>query len=361
MALRRVRLGGFRNLREADLRFPSRVTVLVGENAQGKTNFLEALHVLSNLKSFRTQRLSDLLGPGAERAVIEGEVDGPEGLTDLAVTVSAHGRTALRQGRPPESAARYLLTLPTVLFSPADLDLAEGDQEQRRAYTDRATFLREPGHLAALREYGRLLRHRNALLRARGEDDLDVWEEQLASAGAAVRQARERTLLCLRPPLEALFAEIAGGVDRLEVHWERGRGAAPPGESELRDALRRSRHRDREFGYTTVGPHRDRLVLAVNGREVRQHGSRGQHRTVALSLKLALLRCAGASAEEPPVFLVDDPGPELDSRRLGYLGQVLSEAPGQVFLTCTEASAVPLAPGTDTAHFRVEAGLLKPC
>jgi DNA replication and repair protein RecF len=321
---------------------------------------LEALHILSNLRSFRTRRVSDLLGPGAAAARLEGEIDGAAGPVDLSVTVRSEGRTALRQGRTPGSVAEYLLSFPSIFFGPGDLDLSQGDQELRRAYMDRATFLRDPAHLARLRDYGRLLKHRNALLRRPGAD-LDVWDEQLAAAGAGLRVARCGTLGELCPVLSSLHEEISGGADRLELSWDRpangddGRGCREA----LLDSLVKSRGRDREAGFTTHGPHRDRLCLAVNGRDVRHHGSRGQHRTVALSLKFGLLRWSSDLAGEPPVFLVDDPAPELDPPRLAYLGEALSQWPGQVFLTCTDASAVPLCAAGDVALYRVDSGRIQ--
>ncbi|MBI5014726.1 MAG: DNA replication and repair protein RecF [Deltaproteobacteria bacterium] len=360
MTLTRFRARGFRNLEDSELCFPARVAVLIGNNAQGKTNFLEAVHVLSNLRSFRTRRVGDLLGPNEEAARLEGRVDGSSGPVDLAVMVTNLGRRALRQGSTPASAAEYLLSFPSVFFGPGDLDLSEGDQDLRRAYADRAAFLWSPNHLGRMREYGRALKQRNALLRRPGAD-LTIWDEQLAEAGARIRQARQAALEGLRPHLVSLHEEISGGRDRLEVSWT-PEARASDGRSlreEFLESLARSRPRDRELGFTTQGPHRDRLSIEVNGHEVRHHGSRGQHRTAALTFKLALLRWSADQAGEAPAFLVDDPAPELDPPRLAYLATTLSEWPGQVLLTCTDASIVPFSSSADVALYRVESGRIR--
>ena len=189
MELTRLRVRCFRNIRRADLSFSSQITVLNGENAQGKTNIIEAISVLASLRSFRTRRVFDLVLEGSTSAEIEGEVQGAGLVSTLHVSLDRNGKTAKLDGRTPTSAREYLSSLQSVLFTPWDIELSLGNQEMRRSYLDRASFLKDGGHLLLLRRYAKLLRHRNALLRD-SSSDLSVWNDQLAEAGALIRRAR---------------------------------------------------------------------------------------------------------------------------------------------------------------------------
>ena len=312
MRLLRIGVRGFRNLQEAQIETAPRFSVFHGENAQGKTNLIEAVYLLSNLQSFRTRRPRDLIAVGGDRALLKGSVLGREGVVDLRVAVDTQGRTAWVDDKVSESTGQYLSYFQTVLFSPADLDLAKGSQDQRRRYLDRASFVRDASHLGALREYTRALRQRNFALRG-DPASLDVWDETLCGAAVRVRAAREETL--------------AGARDT-----------------------------DRRLGFTAVGPHRDALRVRIGGRPVESHASQGQLRTLALSLKLGLLLWGREQLGEEPVFLLDDPGSELDGRRLGYLGDFLARWSGQVLVAVTDPEAVPLPRGEERADFRIQKG-----
>lgn len=360
MTLAHVRVRSFRNLSQVALEPGPGVNVLFGENAQGKTNLIEALYVLANLQSFRTRRLRDLVLFGSNRARVEGEVRGRRGTVRLRVEVGPEGRNATCDGAPPASVADYLSELHTVLFTPLDLDLARGNQELRRRFADRATFLADPTHLGTLRDYNRALRQRNALLRS-GQAGIDAWDERLASLGGAVHRARGETLRRLEPFVAAIHGEISGGREEVTVELARGGGEGGGEDADdLLTRLRRWRLRDVQRGYTTVGPHRDAVVIRLGGNRVDRFGSQGQLRTLALSLKLALLRWGSEVLGAAPLFLLDDPGSELDQGRLGFLGAFLSRWEGQVVIAGTHRDAVPLPPEGGCRYYRVTAGRIRP-
>ncbi len=355
MRLLRIGVRGFRNLQEAQIETARRFSVFHGENAQGKTNLIEAVHLLSNLQSFRTRRPRDLIEAGGENALLKGRVVGREGEVDLRVALDGQGRTAWVDDKVPESTAQYLAHFQTVLFSPADLDLARGSQDQRRRYLDRASFVRDASHLGALREYTRALRQRNFALRG-DPSSLDVWDETLCGAAIRVRAARGATLAGVAPAVAAIHGDISGGNDEVRLAYDPS-GPGDPGDLEaFREALAEARETDRRLGFTTVGPHRDALRVRIGGRPVESHASQGQLRTLALSLKLGLLLWGRDQLGEEPVFLLDDPGSELDSRRLGYLGDFLARWSGQVLVAVTDPEAVPLPRGEERADFRIQKG-----
>lgn len=353
MRLVRIGVRGFRNLEEAQVEPAPRFSVFHGENAQGKTNLIEAVYLVSNLQSFRTRRPRDLIAAGTASALLKGRVDGREGGVDLQVAVHGQGRTAAVDGKAPESAAQYLAHFHTVLFCPADLDLAKGSQDQRRRYADRAAFVRDASHLGHLREYNRVLRQRNFALRG-DPSSLDVWDETLSGAAERVRAGRAAAVEELAPVVAGIHRDISGGNDEIQLAYDPSGTAEGPGEF-LR-ALAAARDTDRRLGFTTAGPHRDALRARIGGRPVEAHASQGQLRTLALSLKLALLLWGRDQLGEEPVFLLDDPGSELDSRRLGYLGSFLAQWPGQVLVAATDPDAVPLPRGEGRSDFRIQKG-----
>lgn len=359
MELTRLRVRQFRNIEQAELSFPSRVTVLNGDNAQGKTNVIEAMAVLASLRSFRTRKVADLVMEGTKRAQVQGEVKREGYASTLEVCVDRSGKTATLDGRTPSSAQEYLSSLHVVLFTPWDLELSFGSQEMRRSYVDRAAFLASGGHLALLRRYGRLLRHRNALLRDPASD-LSVWNEEMAGAGAAIRRARERVMGDLGAILERVHREVSGGAEHVAFEWERPKEHEESTAAAFLQELESTEEADRRAGHTTTGPHRDSLVLRLGGRDTRAHASRGQHRTAALSLKIAFLLWATQTLGEPPVFLLDDPGSELDARRLSYIGSFLSHWGGQVVVDCTTEANLTFDRGVEPFFYRVREGAIEP-
>ena len=356
MRVAHIRVRSFRNLRDARVEPGPDVCVLYGPNAQGKTNFLEALYVLSNLQSFRTHRARDLIPLDGGSGQIEAQVEGLLGSTQLHLLLEPNGRQPRINGKPPKTTSEYLAELPTVVFSPQDLTLARGSQDLRRRYLDRATFLADPGHLLVLRRYNRALRHRNAALRS-GGTALEVWTHQLARYGAEIHRGRRQTLARLQPTIERIHRQIAGDNEPLQVECRPGIEGRSVEES-LLQRLADSEERDRRVGHTGVGPHRDAVLIRLGGRNLDEHASQGQMRTVALGLKLALLEWGREAHNTTPVFLLDDPGSELDSERLVALGTFLSDWPGQVLITGTQRNAVPLPIGAEIRYYRVEKGVL---
>lgn len=354
MFLGHVRARRFRNLGDVRIDPGPRVSVLFGENAQGKTNVVEAIHLLSTLQSFRTRRTSDLIQSGFSEAIVEGELQGRNGAVRLQIHLDGNGKTARVDGKSPPSTSSYLSEFHSVLFSPADIDLARGSQDLRRRYLDRATFWRDPAHLARLRDYNRALRHRNACLRCK-DASIVVWDDQLAQIGAAVHSARRETIEEILPDFRNLHQEVSGGEDA-ELALRGTYGAGGDTAAILREILQRNYDRDVRMGYTTVGPHRDTVRLKVAGHPVERFASQGQMRTLALSLKLSLLVWGCAILGQSPVFLLDDPGSELDHVRLGHLARFLENWPGQVIIAAAARDSLPVPDPAAAQYFCLRGG-----
>lgn len=355
--IERLRILNFRNIHRAELAFEHRITVFHGENAQGKTNVLEAIHFVTNLMSFRTRSLDTLLRHGEEAALVEARVADDWGEALLGVRIEREGRKATLDGKAPESVAAYLARNPTVFFGPQDLDIARGNQELRRRFVDRAAFFSDPLHLERLRNYARALKQRNAALRRPGTD-LSPWNEELARVAWEVQRARSRVVAEMTPAIARLHREISGGREEPEIRFQTTLDPSEDGWKPFLLLLEEHGEEDRKRGFTHHGPHRDRISVRLGGRELKNFASQGQQRTFALSLKLALLARVEERDGSSPAFLLDDPGSELDRRRLGFLGEFLTSWKGQVFIAGVSRDDVPFGANADRGFYSVAEGVV---
>lgn len=338
--LTHLQLRDWRNMEALDVRPGEGVNLIRGENAQGKTNLLESIWILSGARSFRGAADAQLVRFGAARAVVEAAFFS-EGRGQEMRAVFSPAREMTRNGVPCENG------LPMVVFSPAHLSLVRDGPEQRRKFLDDAIGRIYPSYEQNLSYYRRALLQRNTLLRdaamnASLLDLLDVWDENIARAGAQIVRLRRRYVERIREAAKEAYAGISSGRETLEVEYLSA--ASTP--EEYREALRCARAEDLRLGHTTCGVHRDDLSLTINGLNARQYGSQGQQRSCVLALKLAecgiLEECTG----EGPIVLLDDVMSELDALRRDYL---LHRIRGrQVFITCCEDI---LPAGEDVTQF----------
>lgn len=356
----RVETSDFRNLAPQEVELSPHTTVLAGANGQGKTNFLEACYLLCTLRPLRAQRLSELVRFGAAQAAVAGAFELPGGVRRVDVVIAEGSRDARVDGKPVRDPDELFGGLAVVAFTPDDLALVKGAPEGRRRMLDRAVQNRHPAHLADARDYLRALRSRNQLLRQGAAPALhEAFEEPLARLGARLRLRREQVLDELRGHAARAFAEVARGEQPLDLAYQAagresdglGAEASLRGEEELAgrllEALRRRLPRDRERGYTSVGPHADDLALSLGDRPARLFASQGQARAVVLAFKIGEIENLWRVQGRAPLLLLDDVSSELDPQRNAYLMRYLGELQGQVVLTTTDAQLVAGAAGSD--------------
>ncbi len=321
------------------------VNVIYGDNAQGKTNLVEALYLLTGQKSFRQTRETDLVRFGQKTANVSARFQGGGREQVVSLTLEG-GKRAASLNELPVAVGELTGKFFAVVFSPAGLSLVRDGPSQRRAFLDGAISQVMPRYQRTMADLNRVLFQRNSLLndinRRLAPDDglLEVWDRSFSKLSYSVINARCRYLSRLAPFGEEIYRGISGGKEAFSMAYhpsipgEWGKIKEEEGEELIFSALGRARGDDLKNGCTTLGPHRDDLDLWVDGVAVRSYGSQGQQRSCALTLKLAECRVIREVAGEQPVILLDDVLSELDKARRDYLLSGLAE--GQLFITCCE-------------------------
>lgn len=331
MYLKTLHLRQFRNYQDQRVDFLAPKTILVGNNAQGKSNLLEAVELLATLRSHRMARDRDLVREGELIGQITATVERQTGLIDLSLTLRRNGRRTVAVNS--ESLRRqldFLGVLNVVQFSSLDLELVRGGPEQRRSWIDTLLIQLEPFYAYILQQYNQVLRQRNAFLkREQGTGsseqgaELAVWNAQLAITGTRVIRRRSRAIERLAPIAQAWHASISGSTEVLQVKYTPNVPLEQKHPEEVQRAfLEKIEQRavaEQHQGTSLVGPHRDEIELTINQTPARLYGSQGQQRTLVLALKLAELKLIEEVVGEPPLLLLDDVLAELDPSRQNQL------------------------------------------
>jgi DNA replication and repair protein RecF len=356
-------LRDFRNFEQLELEVPGNGLVFVGENGQGKTNLLEAAYYLSLLRSVRGTRDVDVARFGSSGFFIDARICTPDAHEiSVGFDRAARRKRVRRDGAVIERMSDALGTLPAVMFSPGDVELVSGPPNARRRFLDIMLALSSRGYLLALQHYRAALERRNATLRdaarlANGRTTaIEVWETQLAEHGAPLVRARRAWV----KQVAARFAERCAAIGesgKVAFDYQTTVDAnAESVELALAESLAAKRASDLRYGLTQVGPHRDDLVMLLDGRELRAFGSAGQQRTAAIALRMLEAETLREARETSPVFLLDDPFAELDARRATRVLSLLREfGLGQTILAVPRDSDIP-AELTDLPRRKVTAG-----
>ncbi len=366
MRLKEIETVNFRNLRSERIELPAEGSFLVGRNGQGKTNFLEAVYYLGTLRSFRTKRDAEIIRFGEQYFRVEGVAEKPG--REVRVEVGYDGRKKLVKvdGVRRKKQREAFGIVKVVVVTPEDVEIVSSSPSVRRRFMDIVLSMTSVSYLDLLTNYYHVLRQRNALLReGRGEEgSLSAWDEQLAVFAGEIIRRRDTFI-------EEFEIHYRGAHRNLDVERESGirfqsrpanvlesvRAGGDPVEI-YRDALSKSRARDRELGMTSVGPHRDDMRFDLGGKSLRAYGSQGQLRTGVFSLKIAEAAYIEEKTGERPVMLLDDVLSQLDRDRGTKLMELLSGR-FQMILTTPRSEDAARVPGT-VRKWSVVEGVLEP-
>jgi DNA replication and repair protein RecF len=344
MILEFVEVNNFRNLNGKIFWGPG-LNIIHGNNGQGKTNWLEAIHTLSRTKSFRTQRLQESIRFGEQTASISGQVStGIDIHRDLEVTLKENTKAIWVNGKR-EQLARYLGLLQVFAFTADQLEVVRGVPEARRHFIDRGVASLRPAYVQTVSDYNKVIKQKNRILQDSNEQELRPeqtenliapWNDQLSRLGAEIHKARMDYTERINSALERTLFEPAELQIRYASSLE-GKGELDDYEGLLRTRLHLRLQSEVAAGRALVGPHRDDLSIHLAGREMRVYGSSGQQRSALLLLDLAAISVYNSCHNDYPVFLVDDVDAELDEKRIKRLLEYL-EGRTQTFITTSKRS-----------------------
>ena len=336
MHLAHLRLRDFRNYARLDADFSPGFHVLLGDNAQGKTNILEAIYLTATLRSFRGVGGAHMVRHGQKGYFVGAKVVG-QGGHEIKMYWSAAERSLSLDGRPVKKLSDFLGTLRAVVFCTEDLQLVKGTARIRRRFLDLLLTQTHPTYLPLLQRYATALRSRNALLKRHAPDEaaLESFTRELVATGGEIIRLRRELVPKLSPLARLAYRRVSNDVEELRIEY------LPSVKRDFAVELAQARRREQTYRATLVGPHRDDLQLLQNDLSAAQFGSEGQKRTLAIALKMAQAEYLTGIHGSPPILLIDDVMGELDvKRRSGFLPLLerSQQSRGQVFMTCTEAN-----------------------
>lgn len=336
MIVKSISCKNFRNIEEEILLPCENMNVICGENAQGKTNFLEALWLFTGAKSFRGAKDSEFLKFGCEKASLNLEFISEEIEKEAKIEIKDK-RTAFLNNNKLSSASALAGNFNAIIFSPTDLKIVTDGPSERRKFLDTAIGQLYPSYIDVLRKYIRAVTQRNKIIKEYKYDSslcvmLDVFEEEIAVNGGKIINLRKKYIEKLNCFLENIYSGISCGKEVLKTIY------CCSCEENILEELKNSRKEDMYSGVTSKGPHRDDIRFEINGVSARSFASQGQKRSIALSLKLAEAEVIKKDVGESPIFLLDDVMSELDPERQNF---VLNHIKGlQAFITCCDESNI---------------------
>jgi DNA replication and repair protein RecF len=357
--IRRLSIRDFRNIAELSLDPAPRLNLLHGPNGHGKTSLIEALYVLCTTRSFRTSHLGEAVRTGQAAARVLGRIEALGLVREQAATIGARSRIFTLDGKRARRHLDYAIKTPVIAFHPGDLALCSGPSSGRRTLLSRLMLYLDPAGAEASHSYRIAMRARQALLARFGADptELRAFEAVMAEHGARMAEGyaavAERARVAFRSSMERM-APTALSVEA--VHAAGG----TMDRQRFCEELAARRMIDARRGAASFGPHRDDLLLFVDGRAARSHASQGQQRLVALGLKLAELEVVRSVTEQEPILLLDDVSSELDEQRLQAVFSFLEDTESQVFVTTTRPELFDrvVMRSSERENFRLDAGAL---
>ena len=346
MLLAEIEAINFRNL-SGKIVWGPQLNIIYGNNGQGKTSWLEAIHILARTKSFRTQRLQETIKFGERIATISGRViAGVDLERELQVTLQDNSKAILVNAKR-EALTRYLSQLQVFSFTAADLEVVRGIPEARRRFLDKGISSIRPAYLQTIVDYGKVIKQKNKLLQVANESEFSLekvadlvapWNDQLVKLAVSIHHEREDYVAGLNTQLERQFFDRRDLTTRYVSSLE-GKGDLSNYEAILRERINLRQAAELASGHSLIGPHRDDLEILLDGREIRVYGSSGQQRSALLLLDLAAISLYNSVSNDQPVFVIDDVDAELDELRIRRLLEYL-ENRTQTFITTSKRSHV---------------------
>jgi DNA replication and repair protein RecF len=369
MFVKQLSLENYRNIQSLHLETDAPVNIIIGPNAQGKTNILESIFVLALTKSHRTSKDKELIAWNAESARIIGEIHKKYGTNKLDLQINMRGKTAKVNGLEQRKLSGFIGSLNVVMFAPEDLEIVKGSPGVRRRFMDMELGQVHPAYLHHLLQYQKIVIQKNTSIKKmniHNEADqvmMDVWNDQLVEHGVRIMKNRQSFIHKLQKWAEHIHQGITNGKEKLRIVYRPSFEAEDYQDetvliNQFMIKLSQVREQEQRRGICLIGPHRDDLEFYINDKEVMAYGSQGQQRTTALSLKLAELELIREEVGEYPVLLLDDVLSELDQFRQTQLIETFQDKV-QTFITTTGIESINASKLTRAKLFHVQDGQVR--
>ena len=333
MFIEKIKLENFRNYEKQEIEFDKNVNIIYGDNAQGKTNILEAIFICSLGKSFRTNRDKELINKEKEYSKIEMISSKEDREVKINFEIQEKKKFFIN-GIQTKKTSEILGKNYIVLFTPEDINILKNEPSKRRRFLNIMISQLRPIYVHILNEYNKLIEQRNTYLKqikydGKKEENLDIWDEQIANLGTKIYNYRKKFIEKINEKIKEIHLKTTENKEQVEVKY------ISNVEKEYLENLKKSRKNDIQKGYTNIGIHRDDFEIFINKNSVSIYGSQGQKRTTLISLKLAEAEVINDEIGERPVILLDDFMSELDKKRIQGLFENIKE--NQVIITCTDS------------------------
>lgn len=326
MFLKSLYLRNFRNYNETEVHFSEKLNIVYGDNAQGKTNLLEAIYFVATGRSFRTQNLSELIRSDESFFYLEADIIRDDVTQRVKISFDGQNRKLAIDAHTYHSLHPLLGLLPFILYTPYDTELISGSPSDRRRFLNLHLAQSDPLYVHHLTRYWRAMKQRNCLLRRKTTESIDCWETEMASSAQYIGKARQEMIKELKVPLENQMKKLTQKEETHELHLE------PSGSKNYLQQLQKNRSREMELGFTMIGPHRDDLSILIERKSARLFASEGQKKTAIAALRLAEWERLSEKVGDKALMGFDDLGQHLDETRHTLLRTSLDEL-GQVFIT----------------------------
>lgn len=361
MRINEIRLNNFRNYSFLKLHFDKRINVLIGDNAQGKTNLLEAISFLSTVRSFRIKDETDLIKKECDVARIEGIIQSSVGEKRLTVMIGHSGKSLLIHKNPVKRTSEFIGQCNAVLFTPADMDFFEAPPKVRRRMMDVELSKLSPIYMENLNQYAKVLKERNTYLKQDRPDVeyLEVLSDQLIALQIPIIESRREFIAFITKRISTLFCEFMEEKHEIDIIYESESDSHMDLAMHLNQKMTASLKRDLALKITHVGIHRDDAKFTLNGFDVSAFASQGQKRMLILALKMAILEFIVSKINTYPILLLDDVFSELDTKKKVKFAKLLPKDV-QIMITTTEINEIKGWPANEIDVFLVSNGVITP-
>lgn len=343
MILKSLTLKNFKSYSAETFSFHDRFNLIIGENAQGKTNLLEAIHFLLTFRPFKQLRSEEVISFGTVESRLKGEIQSQAGFDEINILVDENHKTLKLNNKVVYKTTKVSGRYSVVTFLPTDIELVKGSPQVRRRYLDAIICSVDQSHLRDLKLYQRALSQRNAILAKSSSltlDKIEVWNDQLAEIGGQVISRRLSFIDKFEPVLNKVYKQTSGLDHEVGVCYQSSIRLEDNIEESFKESLKLNFEKDKTRLHTTVGPHRDKLLFSISNKDASIYSSQGEAKNLALSLKVSEIEMIDQFLGRTPILLLDDITSELDSNRKKFLFKLLQDFTGQIFITTTSMKEI---------------------